>query len=136
MKPQEQFCPNPACGASGREGQIAVHSQKGQRYRCKQCQRTFTQTTGTAFYGLKQSHELFVLVVILLAYGCPVQAIVAAFGLDERTVWSWLKRSGQQAFQVHEQLVVQGELDLKQIQADELKVKTYWGTVWMGLVMM
>lgn len=136
MNPKDQFCPNPACGASGRAGQIIIHSQKEQRYRCKQCQRTFTQTTGTAFYRLKKSHELFVVVVTLLAYGCPVQAIVAAFGLDERTVWHWLERAGQQSARVHEGLVLEGELDLQQIQADELKVKTYRGTVWMGLVMM
>ena len=29
-------------------------------------------------------------VVTLLAYGCPCQAIVAAFDLDERTVRDWL----------------------------------------------
>jgi hypothetical protein len=29
---------------------------------------------------------LVIAVVTLLAYGCPLQAIVAAFGLDERTV--------------------------------------------------
>ena len=136
MNPQEQFCPNPDCAASGREGQIAIHSQKEQRYRCKQCGRTFTQTTGTAFFGLKKPHEMFVIVVTLLAYGCPVQAIVVAFGLDERTVWNWLMRSGQQAYKVHEHLILQGELDLQQIQADELKVKTYQGVLWLGLVMM
>jgi len=32
-------------------------------------------------------------------------------------------------------MVVQKEMDLIQIQADELKVKTYLGTLWMGLVM-
>jgi hypothetical protein len=30
--------------------------------------------------------ELVLTVVTLLAHGCPLQAIVAAFGLDERTV--------------------------------------------------
>ena len=37
-------------------------------------------------YRLHESAELLVLVVTLLCHGCPVQAIVAAFGLDERTV--------------------------------------------------
>ena len=34
---------------------------------------------------------LVLAVVTLVAYGCPVQAIVAAFGIDERTVarWQW-----------------------------------------------
>ena len=33
-------------------------------------------------------------VATLLAYGCPVQAIVAAFELDERTVARWQRESG------------------------------------------
>lgn len=136
MNPEEQLCPNVECSASGKRGEIGIHSQKEKRYQCKVCGRTFSQTTGTAFYGLKKPHAEFVQVVTLLAYGCPVQAIVAAFGLDERTVWAWLKRSGTQAQRVHQALVLQGELDLAQIQADELKVKTYIGTLWMGLVMM
>ena len=86
MNPQEQVCPNPECCASGKDGKIGVHSRQDKRYRCKACGRTFTVTMGTAYYRLKKSHELFTLVVSLLAYGCPVQAIVASFQIDERTV--------------------------------------------------
>ena len=46
--------------------------------------------------GLRKPTELIVIVVTLLAYGCPVQAIVKAFGLDERTVASWRDRAGAQ----------------------------------------
>ena len=35
-----------------------------------------------------------IIVVSLLAYGCPIQAIVHAYGLDERTVASWRDRAG------------------------------------------
>lgn len=38
------------------------------------------------FVGLRKPEELIVQVMTLLCYGCPVQAIVHAFGLDERTV--------------------------------------------------
>ncbi len=34
------------------------------------------------FEGLRKPKELIVIVVTLLAYGCPIQAIVQAFGLD------------------------------------------------------
>jgi hypothetical protein len=44
-------------------------------------------------------------VIVLLAYGCPIQAIVKAFLLDERTVRDWQKRAGQHCQQVHEHLV-------------------------------
>jgi transposase-like protein len=135
MNPQEQVCPNPKCCASGKDGQIGIHSRQDQRYRCKSCGRTFTVTVGTAYYRLKKSHEVFTLVVSLLAYGCPVQAIVVAFQIDERTVWRWLRQAGQHCEALHERIVSNGHLDLGQIQADELKVKTYTGTVWLGMVM-
>jgi hypothetical protein len=32
-------------------------------------------------------------VIILLAYGCPLQAIVKALDLDERTVRDWHQRA-------------------------------------------
>ena len=48
------------------------------------------------FEGLRTSAELIVIVVTLLAFGCPVQAIVQAYGLDERTVASWRDRAGKQ----------------------------------------
>jgi hypothetical protein len=87
------------------------------------------------FYRLRTSAEKVVIVVTLLAYGCPVQAIVAAFGLDERTVAAWWARSGRQGQAVHEHLVEQPR-DLGQVQADEIRVKKQGGIVWMALAMM
>lgn len=83
MNPQQQFCPNTTCHASGREGRgnIVIHSRKDRRYKCKCCGKTFSETKGTAVSGIKKPVSEFVQVVTLLAYGCPVQAIVAAFGL-------------------------------------------------------
>ena len=63
------------------------------------------------------------LVLTLLSHGCPTQAIVAAFGLDERTVARWLAGAGQHCQRVHEHLVEQGQRDLQHVQADELWVK-------------
>jgi transposase-like protein len=80
--------------------------------------------------------ETFVLVTTLLAYGGPVQAIVAAFGLDERTVRAWLRRAGEPCQAVHEAVVGGIHLDLEQVQADEIKVKTQGGSVWMALAVM
>ena len=88
MEPSEQFCPNSTCCARGKIGlgNIAIHDRKRQRYRCKMCQQTFSARRGTMFEGLRTSTETVVIVVTLLAFGCPVQAIVQAYGLDERTV--------------------------------------------------
>ncbi len=87
MDPQTQFCPNSDCSARGQVGQgnIRVHSQRDRRYRCTTCGRTFAATTGTPFFRLKTAADLVTTVLTLLCHGCPPQAIVAAFGLDERT---------------------------------------------------
>ena len=85
MDPQTVFCPNIDCPARGQagKGNISVHSQKEGRYKCHVCDKTFAETKGTPFYRLRTGKEVVVIVVALLAYGCPVQAIVKAFGLDE-----------------------------------------------------
>ena len=137
MDPTTAFCPHWHCHARGHIGQgnIGIHARKEQRFICHACHKTFSATTGTVFYRLRTSAETVVIVVTLLAHGCPVQAIVAAFGFDERTVADWWARSGRQGQAVHEYLVEQPR-DLGQVQADEIRVKKQGGTVWMALAMM
>src|SRR5437764_4825181 len=91
---------------------------------------------GTMFEGLRKPMDLMVIVVTLLTYGCPVQAIVHAFDLDERTVASWRDRAGAHCEQVHQALVESGKLDLVHVQADEIRVKGRKMVAWMGLAMM
>jgi transposase-like protein len=137
MDPTTVFCPNLACPARGQTGQgnIGVHSRKAQRFICQQCHKTFSATQGTVFYRLRTSAETITLVVTLLAHGCPVQAIVAAFGFDERTVAAWRTRAGRQGQAIQEHLVEQPR-DLEQGQAEEIRVKTQGGIGWMALAMM
>jgi transposase-like protein/IS1 family transposase len=137
MDPTTVFCPNKHCHARGQIGQgnLGIHARKEQRFICHACHKTFSATTGTVFYRLRTAGETVSLVVTLLAHGCPVQAIVAAFGFDARTVADWWARSGRQGQAVHESLVEQPR-DLGQVQADALRVKKQGGIVWMALAMM
>src|SRR5213595_2286195 len=137
MDPTTVFCPNRHCHARGQigKGNIGIHSQKEQRFICHACQQTFSATTGTVFYRLRTSAETVALIVTLLAHGCPVQAIVAAFGFDERTVADWWARSGRQG-QAVQAALVERPRDLGQVQADEIRVKKQGGIVWMALAMM
>ena len=41
---------------------------------------TFTNTRATLLYRLQTKQQTVKLVVALLTYGCPIQAIVRAFG--------------------------------------------------------
>jgi transposase-like protein len=137
MDPHTQFCPNSACSASGQvgAGNIRIHCRADGRYYCNVCQTRFSQSAGTMFFGLHHAQSLVVVVVTLVAHGCPIQAIVVAFGLDERTVGAWLKRAGQQCQRVHEHLVLGTPQDLGQVQADELRVRLQRGIGWLASAM-
>ena len=86
--------------------------------------------------GLRKPMDLMVIVVTLLTSGCPVQAIVHAFELDERTVADWRDRAGAHCHKVPQEIVEQGRLDLMHVQADEIRVKGCKLIAWMGLAMM
>ena len=137
MDPRRQFCHNAECPARGRvgEGNIGVHSAAERRYICRACGRTFAATKGTPFYRLKKGADLVTLVLTLLCHGCPIQAVVAAFGLDERTVAEWQGRAGAHCERVHAHLVQQGGVDLGHVQADELWAKVVGGKVWMAMAL-
>jgi transposase-like protein/IS1 family transposase len=137
MDPTTVFCPNLACPARGQTGQgnIGIHSRKDKRFLCTECHKTFSATKGTAFYRLRIAAETVTLVVTLLAHGCPPQAIVVAFGFDERTVRRWMARGGVQGQAVQAHLVEQPR-DLGQVQADEIRGKKQGGIVWMALAML
>jgi transposase-like protein/IS1 family transposase len=137
VDPTQAFCPNLDCPARGQSGQgnISVHSQKERRFICRQCGKTFAERIGTPFYRLRTPSETVTLVVTLLAHGCPIQAIVAAFGFDERTVADWLDRAGLHCHAVHEYLV-ETPRRLGQVQADELRVKIQGAIVWMAMALM
>jgi transposase-like protein len=137
MDPTTVFCPNLACPARGQSGQgnIGIHSRKDKRFLCTACPKTFSATKGTALYRLRTSAETVSLVITLLSHGCPPQAIVVAFGFDERTVARWMGRGGVQG-QAVQQHLVEHPRDLGQVQADEIRVKKQGGIVWMALAMM
>jgi hypothetical protein len=68
--------------------------------------------------GLRTPAEVVMRVIILLSYGCPTQAIVHAYGVDERTVAQWQKRAGKRCQQVHQAIVEQGRVEAHHVQVD------------------
>ena len=137
MEPHQRWCPNLACPARGQAGKgtIGVHSQKERRYRCRVCGKTFGARTGTIFHRRRTDEALIVLVIALASWGCPLVAIEHAFGLQPQTVRDWLEAAGVHAEAIHHQQVVQPR-DLGQVQADEVRVKTQCGIIWMAMAMM
>jgi transposase-like protein len=137
MDPQAQFCPNPQCPTRGQaaQGNIKVHSYRERRFRCTTCRKTFAASTSTPFYRLHKDPSLFVCVITLLAYGCPTQAVVAAFDLDERTVADWQDKAGVHAQAVHRHFLGSSPLDLQHVQADEIYGKTAGGHCWLAMAL-
>jgi hypothetical protein len=137
MDPHAQFCHNRDCSARGLVGQgnIQIHSRADRRYKCTTCGHTFAETRGTPYYRKRTAHDVITTVLILLTHGCPLQAIVAAFGFDERTVAAWQQQAGQHCRQVHAHVVQRGQVDLQHVQADEMWVKMVARRVWMAMAM-
>jgi transposase-like protein len=137
MDPQGVFCPGPACPDRGAKdkGNVKVHSRKERRFRCLTCGKTFAASSGTPFYRLHKEQALFVCVITLLAHGCPLPAVVAAFGLDERTVAGWQRKAGGHCRGVHQHHLDAKKVDLRHVQADELYAKRQGGRSWMAMAM-
>jgi hypothetical protein len=137
MDPATTCCPHLACPASGQTGQgnIDLHACKAQRFMGTACPKTFSARQGTAWYRRRTSAATVSLGVPLMAHGCPLPALVVAFGDDERTVACWLARAGVHGQAVPEPLV-EPPPARGQVQADEIRVKTPGGRVWMALALL
>lgn len=135
MNPHSPFCHNPSCPATGQRGlgNIVVHSRKEARFKCNLCGVTFAATKGTAFFRLQTDPETVALVLTLISLGCPPQAIVGAFGFDERTVARWQLVAGQHCQRFHEHWTKKHPVEVQHAQADELWVKVVGKRLWMGM---
>ncbi len=132
MDPLAAFCPNMDCVARGhtQRGNIKIHCHKRQRYRCTECGKTFSERRGTVFQHVHTPEETLTLVLTLIAYGCPIAAIEAAYGFQRRTVRQWLTKAGRHCQAVHEHLVLQPQC-LQHVQVDEVFVRTQCGWVYL-----
>lgn len=138
MNPQTEFCPNLDCHARGHigKGNISIHSRKEERFRCSECRQTFSVRKGSIFYRLRSDPKTVMIVITLLAYGCPPKAIEKAYGFHERTLKKWWLRSGEHNRAMHEHIVGKSQLELEQVQADEIKGKGQKTTFWIAMAMM
>jgi transposase-like protein len=137
MNPQGVFCSNPDCADRGLtdKGNVLVHSKTERRFRCTTCKKTFAASAGTPFYRLHKDQSLFLCVITLLAHGCPVPAVVAAFSLDERTVASWQAKAGSHCQAMHQHHLETRKIDLGHVQADELYARRQGGRSWVAMAM-
>jgi len=88
------------------------------------------------FYWKKTPVDSIVLVVTLLAHGCPVRAMVAAVGVTAETVRTWAAEAGVHGAQGHRHLVLGACWSLRHGHADEMRVRVQKGMVWMAMALM
>ena len=116
-----EFCPNPTCELYGQVTTAQIirfgTTQNGtQRFRCKQCGRTFTATHGTVFYRRQASRETILETLALLAEGVRISSITRVKGIKEDTILAWLRDAARHAEALEEVLlkdyrVSQAQLD-------------------------
>ncbi|MBY0229304.1 MAG: hypothetical protein K2W96_08510 [Gemmataceae bacterium] len=133
MDPRGVSCDDPACPQRGKadRGNIKIHSRKEQRFRCTACKKTFAASKGAPSCRLRKDDAQLVLVVTLLAHGCPLPA----FGLDERTVADWRGEAGRRCQAVRRHRPETKPPDLGHVQADELHAKRQGGRSWVAMAM-
>jgi len=131
MHPPSQGCHNLPCPVRGPRGHgtTHVHRRAEQRYRCTTCGQTLAAPRDTPFDRLRTAADVVTLILTGLCHGCPPQAIVAAFGFDERPVAARRTRAGQHCQQMPSHVVQQDRVDLPHVQADAQWVKRV-GPTW------
>ena len=119
------FCPNAACQDYGKlqDGQQQTNIKKAgktkkgvQRYECKTCRRSFTQTTGTLFFRKRTPEHEILKTLALLAEGNRISSLSRVKGFKEDTILQWLREAAQHAEQLEEALMAEfrvkrGQLD-------------------------
>jgi transposase-like protein len=100
-----EYCPNKECEDYGelQIGNIRKYGKtKGnkQRYQCKTCQVTFTETKGTLFYRRRTAEKDIIEVLAMLAEGMRISSITRVKGFKEDTILDWLREAAQHAEEV------------------------------------
>lgn len=118
------FCPNPACAEYGKLQAEASQSNikkygktkaGRQRYHCKSCHKTFTETKGTMFYGRRVADSDIIETLALLAEGSRISSVSRVKGYKEDTILAWLRAAAQHAEQLEEQLLATYQLERGQL---------------------
>jgi transposase-like protein len=119
------FCPNTACpdygklqaGQTYRTIRKFGKTKRGiQRYQCKTCSETFTETRGTIFFRKRTPEHEILETLALLAEGSRISSLSRAKGFKEDTILEWLREAAQHAEHLEDVLmrdfkVKRGQLD-------------------------
>jgi transposase-like protein len=120
-----KFCPNESCNDFGArdKGNISVRGRYGKDkgkllLYCRTCGKRFSETRGTAFFGLHINEEQARQIIHHAAEGVGVRATARLLDLDKDTVNRAILRAGEHCSRVLSGLL--HSLHLSEVQLDEL----------------
>lgn len=120
------FCPYEECQDNGKlqEKQSKRNITKSgrtrngtQRYRCRTCKRTFTETKGTIFYRRRTPMEEILEVLAFLAEGVRISTLARVKGHKEDTILEWLREAAEHVGQIETLLLANYQLERGQLDA-------------------
>ena len=117
------FCPNEACPDYGklqseRQSKIIKFGKtkaSRQRYECKTCGETFTETKGTLFYRRRTPAAEIIDTLAHIAEGNRISSLVRTKGHKEDTIIDWIREAGKHAEAIGEVLLADYQLTRGQI---------------------
>ena len=121
-----QPCPNPDCSSyrllnRGNVSAISTYlTQSGKRriFRCKDCERTFSETRDPVFFDLRTAEEKVIMALKMLLVKVALSDIGFVLGVTEETVLEWLRRAAHQAQELNAHLL--RDLPITEVQLDEM----------------
>ena len=117
------FCPNEDCPDYGklerdRQGKIIKFGKTKagrQRYECKTCRQTFTETKGTIFYRRRTPEAEIIDTLAHIAEGNRISSLVRTKGHKQDTIIDWIREAGKHAEAIEEVLLADYQLTRGQI---------------------
>jgi transposase-like protein len=117
------FCPNTACADYGK---LQTEHQRNiirfgktkagrQRFKCKTCGQTFTETKGTIFYRRRTPEDQIIASLYLIAEGNRISSVARVTGHTEDTIIAWIRDAAAHAEAVEETLLAQYQLERGQL---------------------
>ncbi len=115
-----EFCPNDQCSDAGKTDadNIIRYGTTGngrQRYRCKTCGKTFSETTGTIFSGKHTPKDEIIETIAFVTEGARVASLSRVKGYKESTIRNWLRQAAEHAEEVEHALMSEYEVDRGQL---------------------
>ena len=118
-------CPNEKCEKYGMkgEGNIVFRNKYGDKpsqnlFRCKCCNKTFSERKGTPFFGFHLPEEKIFLIIKCLVEGNGTRATARICGVHRDTVTKIIRRFGTHSEQISRLFL--HDYPLKECQLDEM----------------